>query len=356
MNVPWNWIEQRPHIIAKMLAEHYKVSLAVPQSIYRFVTSKCSVNIPQNMTIVLLWTLPSKICQMFPVLRKLCDWINAVRLKGKGPFDVIWTSHPDHIFYVNKISKEQTNHKAFVIYDCMDDHAAMAKDWKTANKILLNESDLIRRADIVYVSSEFLMEKVARSDSIVVRNGFKGENLHPVSEPSQKSFYTIGYFGTVAKWFDFESISSVVNNIDNIRFRIVGPTEHRMDIPRVDYMGPVDHSELFHSVEDCSCLIMPFIVNDIIKAVDPVKLYEYIAFGKCVISVRYPEIERFGDYVYFYETSDELVSLISDLSSKGFPPKYTEASRRRFLSVNTWEQRVNVIVQTLEGHGFAPNK
>lgn len=48
------------------------------------------------------------------------------------------------------------------------------------------------------------------------------------------------------------------------------------------------------------CLIMPFILNDIISDVDPVKLYEYISMGKNIISVKYREVKRFEKFVYFY--------------------------------------------------------
>ena len=58
---------------------------------------------------------------------------------------------------------------------------------------------------------------------------------------------------------------------------------------------------------------MPFVVNDIILSVDPVKLYEYLNFNKNIISVHYPEIDRFSDFVNFYNSNKELISVIFKL-------------------------------------------
>ena len=46
---------------------------------------------------------------------------------------------------------------------------------------------------------------------------------------------------------------------------------------------------------------MPFVVNDLIKSVDPVKLYEYLAFKVPVISVYYPEIKYFKNMLIFIQ-------------------------------------------------------
>ena len=70
-------------------------------------------------------------------------------------------------------------------------------------------------------------------------------------------------------------------------------------------MGVLEHERLWEAAEQTDAMIMPFKVNPIIEAVDPVKLYEYINMGKAVIAPYYKEIERFRPYVYFYwdETS-----------------------------------------------------
>ena len=46
-----------------------------------------------------------------------------------------------------------------------------------------------------------------------------------------------------------------------------------------------------------ACLI-PFKVNSITEATDPVKMYEYLSAGKPVVSVALSELEPFREYLY----------------------------------------------------------
>ena len=63
------------------------------------------------------------------------------------------------------------------------------------------------------------------------------------------------------------------------------------------------------------------------------------------MSIFYPEVERFKDYVYFYNDSQEFVDLIQKLSENGFPTKYSSKQQEEFLKCNTWEIRGNQIQQ-----------
>lgn len=345
LSVPWSWIEQRPQILANLLADSFDITCVSPRSLIKAILRTDKEGHHFKGVSRAYYCLPKQVNR--GVVRVVNNAVNKHRcFRDIDCFDCIWLSHPCQIDCVS------STYKGIVVYDCMDDHVAMAHGDEKAN-LLHREKKLIDRADIIFVSSNYLMNKICSNKTILVRNGYKQGNLHPVSKSLTQSTYTIAYFGTVSKWFDFDAIKAVVRELKNIYFRIIGPAEVKQEIEHVVYKSAVSHQELFDSVSDCSCLIMPFKVNDITNAVDPVKLYEYIAFGKCIISVKYPEVERFADYVYFYESTDELVALIADLENKGFPPKYTERSRSSFLRENTWERRAETIVSTLVEYGVA---
>jgi hypothetical protein len=109
----------------------------------------------------------------------------------------------------------------------------------------------------------------------------------------------------------------------------------------------VEHDALYDSVSDADCLIMPFVVNEIIESVDPVKLYEYINFQKNILCVEYPEIKRFDSFVYFYSDYESYKQQITHLMRSNVR-KYTEEERRAFLQSNNWASRVSVIETLLE--------
>ena len=95
---------------------------------------------------------------------------------------------------------------------------------------------------------------------------------------------------------------------------------------------------------------MPFLINEIIEAVDPVKLYEYINFDKNILTCRYGEIERFKPFVYFYTGYDEFIKQIQNLKSNN-DVKYCNDDREMFLRENSWKCRVDTIIETLKQRG-----
>ena len=92
---------------------------------------------------------------------------------------------------------------------------------------------------------------------------------------------------------------------------------------------------------------MPFIINDLILSVDPVKLYEYINFNKPIFSIYYDEIKRFSSFIKFYSSKQELSQLLSN-SDEILVKKYDEESRRDFLKENSWNVRVHRIDEILK--------
>ena len=85
---------------------------------------------------------------------------------------------------------------------------------------------------------------------------------------------------------------------------------------------------------------MPFHVNDIIRAVDPVKLYEYLNFDKNILCVRYNEVERFGEFVRFYTDQDSFAGQIRAMQEDR-SVSYSADRREQFLRENSWKARAD---------------
>ena len=86
---------------------------------------------------------------------------------------------------------------------------------------------------------------------------------------------------------------------------------------------------------------------DIIKSVDPVKLYEYINFNKNIICLKYEEVERFEPFVYFYNNFEDFKAIINHLKENN-SLKYSQTERLDFLQQNTWKERCRFIKNILD--------
>ena len=345
MNVDWSWIRQRPHILAQELDEIYDVTVLFPQYITRpwrkqYKTKKTRKCKP-------IFQIPFE--QKNSVLTKIQERMICSKIGNIYEYDILWFSSPVYAKYI------PNDYTGMVIYDDMDDNVALQTDTVIAERVRSGQDVLFQKADVVFVTSDNLLNRLpdrVKEKAHLIRNGSCVKLLEKIQKPNKKkNVFHIGYLGTISEWFDFGLIEKCVECYSNIRFDLFGPD--LVPIPRNEAIvshGIIEHNTIANALAEMDCLIMPFVLNDIVLAVDPVKLYEYIGLGKCIISIKYPEIERFEEFVYFYEDEDSFLGLVKELVEKGFPPKYDEEKQKCFLADNSWEQRINEINNIITSH------
>lgn len=343
----WAWIRQRPHYLAYGLSEHYDVNVVFKASRHK---SGWHENPSAGLTVAGLYTMPyHKMRSVYPVHRAYCKLALSNAIRRTRP-DVVWVTHPEILGFI------PSSYRGYLAYDCMDDAQEFTHGqyWERGY-YLAQEKRLLKRAQRVFVTSEYLARRIderepCRAKSVVVRNAFGGAILDPSKLPQIEKTgppYKVTYFGTVAPWFDIEALRKCLREIPEIEFEVIGPS-HSVDTSawvsdRLSFVGPIGHDELPGRVADADCLVMPFQVNELIRSVDPVKLYEYINLNKPIVSVEYDEIRRFEPFVHFYGSAGELATVLRSRISDGFRRKYTDEQRAAFLSENTWQSRVDAI-------------
>ena len=344
MGIDWDWIFQRPQIIEQHLEKDNNVTVVFPRSILKLLKRR-HLNYPERYRI--LWTLP---------LQEKIKAIGAVhRLLNRHVFRDIREHETTVIGFPLYYRYIPRDYSGTLIYDCMDNHESLYSYYAGVPELLRQGKLLMARSHLVFVSSQRLMEKLQRYDicpmprMVLLRNGAKYPSKLPsIAQPVRPEVsqmpYKIGYIGTVAEWFDRDLILESLRQIRDIEYHLIGPVN--ITLPqhesRLIMEGIVSHEHLYDTVGVCVCLVMPFKVNETVLYVDPVKLYEYIVMGKCILSVFYPEIERFEDFVYFYHSTWEYIQLLQQLKKQGFPPKYTSRQRQDFLVKNSWDARFDI--------------
>lgn len=341
MITSWRHIFQRPHILALLLEKDYKIQVVEKYYCRDLLLPRQKVK-PHNMVSIIQLPRERRFEFVKRFNRRHTEKIVKHYLNTNTDF--VWISHPSQYQYIPE------NFKGTVIYDCMDNYKELGTE-EQRNSIKIHEKQLVKRADVIFASSQWLVDKINEPQkTVLVRNGYlRTETVFPIKGAVKKKEYKICYIGTISNWFDFEAISFVRQNINNVSFDAVGFADidkRRME-GILEHKGIIEHSKLSGAVKNYDAFVMPFVVNEIVECVDPVKLYEYILYGKCIISVWYEEIERFRPFVYFYNTKEELLKLIFQLSQEGFPPKYSESERSLFLEKNSWEERYALIKESL---------
>ncbi|WP_316833817.1 hypothetical protein [Pedobacter nutrimenti] len=356
MHIPWTWAKQRPQFLAQELSQTFSVLIG-----YKKPFSKKN----QSSETTGLNLLPIR---MFPFNAKSATarFLNKIITKSKlrrivSSCRYVWVTSPDLYDLLPDLKDDQ-----ILIYDCMDDMLSFSsiKDFpRTYNYYKSAERRLLSRSNVIICSSENLKEKLInrydlKMDVLTINNGISGGLFMSSSASIKKTIIrrddrkiNIVYIGTIATWMDWELILKSLDVNSNILYHFVGPNESSIPVhDKILVYGPQAHKEITGIMEDADILFMPFQVTDLIRSVNPVKLYEYIYAGKPSISVRYEESEKFENFVYLYSDFEEYMELISLIQDNCFRSKRDSVESREFCYKNTWAirgQQINDMLKKL---------
>jgi hypothetical protein len=239
----------------------------------------------------------------------------------------------------------------------MDDHAAF--EARNAEATVEGERRLLERADLTLFSSASLARRVTHRATVrrfeVVNNGLADGLLERLRQTSpgtrapSSGPATLGYFGTVSHWFDWTLTTRLLDALPQARLLLAGPVETAVPAhPRIQHLGVLAHAALPDFAARCDALLMPFRLTPLIEAVDPVKLYEYIAANRPALAPRYAETERFTPWVQLYRDTDEAIRLLREMLEQSALPTRLD-DRLEFLAANPWAGRAAQVERLLPG-------
>ncbi|WP_163929938.1 glycosyltransferase [Paraferrimonas sp. SM1919] len=269
--------------------------------------------------------------------------------------DVLWFTHPSQVKYIPK------SFNGITVYDCMDKYDQFTSDESIIKKNNYDEINLVKVADVVFSSSKSLakhLKGIGAKQVTVINNAATFDRFNidkaEVMAPSDINVNRkiVGYFGGVGSWFDVNLLINLASRLPDVDFLIIGPVscvsikEKCQSHTNIYFLGPKNFEELPSYLANFDVCILPFITNELIKYVDPVKVYEYLSSGKPVVVPKYDEIMKFADYLYVSENDDdfyEKVKLSLDEEGERLPKK-----RKEFSFNNTWVNRVEDIRLVIE--------
>ena len=350
MHIDWKWNKQRPHYIAEGLSNFYNINVVYFYSKrYIFEISDDSIINNNNLNLIPAFRLPLYQKQFIYRLNKTYMKIYFKFLIEKYDPDFIWITFPQLYDYIPH------NNRCKIIYDCMDEAISFGFPKYFENKITESEKKLIEDASIVFVSSNNLFKNLDKNYSckdklVLVRNAFGGEVIKNLNENNKTpETFKIGYVGSFSR-IDFDKIKLTLEKIENMEYHFIGPheAENVLEHDRIKYYGQIDHDLLYDYVKNFDCLTVPFKVNKLVESMDLVKLYEYINFNKPIISVYYKELDYFSSFLYFYSSDNDILNYLVNMTKEGFTKKYSDVERIEFLKNNSWDVRLNKIIEYIE--------
>jgi glycosyltransferase involved in cell wall biosynthesis len=266
---------------------------------------------------------------------------------------VLWLSHPDHAVLIGRVRE------VVVCFDSLDFHAAF-KTGGAAATMAAAELSLLRRADLVFASSDALHARAlaAGATSTLVPNGvdfdrFAAAATTPLPLPSDLEALPpprLLFYGTLGPWVDLALVVGIARARPDWSVVLIGPpagadTGSLAGLANVYQLGARPYATLPAYLQHADVCLLPFVQNELTAAVDPLKVYEYLAAGRPVVATPLPALARCGDLIERVTSAPEAVAVIARLLATPADDA-TRLRRLAFAAEHTWTARAAAIAAT----------
>ena len=240
-----------------------------------------------------------------------------------------------------------------IVYDCMD-------EWETFPRlpraVLEMERRLVQCCDLTVVTAQRLYQKWQPYGRplVLARNGvdfdFYAGRCRPNDLLAGVPHPIVGYYGAIAQWFDIDLLAHVARARPQITFVLLGGAfdvdlSPVKALPNVRLLGQQPYETMPQYLYHFDACLIPFKINRVTEATDPVKVYEYLSGGKPVVSVALPELAPYADCLYIATDRDDFVRQLDAALAERDPALRTR--RQDLARQNTWADRYQRIAAAL---------
>lgn len=256
----------------------------------------------------------------------------------------LWTFLPNVVDYVGTLDE------SLVVYYCVDEWSQFS--YVDGPKIAAAEERLCRKADVVFATAQSLVERrrAWNPNTFLATHGVDYEqfsaalseetavpaNLAALPQP------VLGFYGTIQDWVDLDLIAYLAKRHPEWSFVMIGrasvDTERFSRYPNVHFLGRKDHSTLPAYCKGFAVGLIPYVLNERILHVNPIKLREYLSAGLPVVSTALPEVANYREFCHLADTCEEFERGIEIALREDTPERRRQRSEA--MRAETWEQKV----------------
>lgn len=165
----------------------------------------------------------------------------------------------------------------------------------------------------------------------------------------------IGYYGAFASWFDYEMVRNLAETRPEYNIVLIGTKyddtlekSKIQEIENIHFLGTREYKVLKNYANKFDVCIVPFLINDITKATSPLKIFEYMALEKPIVTTAMDECKKYKS-IFIANNKKEFIELIDKtikLNNKE-DAEYFKTLKKEALE-NTWKSKAEKIIEMLE--------
>jgi glycosyltransferase involved in cell wall biosynthesis len=274
-----------------------------------------------------------------------------VRRLGFGSSPILWAYVPQAEVLLDVLAPE------LVIYHCVDDMAVQTGIDTAAFRAA--EERFAARADLVLASAPALASRMRTlSSNVLYAPNVADTELFatalapgPVDSalaalPAPRIVFT---GAIVQAKLDFDLLIELARTRRAWSFALVGPVgpgDPRTDVsalaaePNIHLLGARAYCELPDVLRAADAGLIPYARNELTESIFPMKVYEYLAAGRPVVSTPLPALQAVAE-VATAPDAEGIAGLLDQALTRDDPER--RAERSRVVASHSWERRLQEI-------------
>ena len=276
---------------------------------------------------------------------------------------ILWLLRPHMQDVIGRLGEK------LVVYHIVDQYAAYEAEFtevygqERRSSVEKSEQEMLRQADLVVVTSQSLLAEKAdhNPNTHWVPNGVDYDafamaaqsSAPPPDDMAALSGPIVGYVGAINEKLDYDLLRQVALELP-VTLVLVGPVHLRLDfsgltgleLPNVHFLGGKPVQDVPKYVAACQVCLMPYKLNEWTAHINPLKLYEYLAAGKSVVSTAISATEGFQQVIRVARDRDDFCRQVREALAEHDEGKVRQ--RMALAARNTWDARVETLSELVQ--------
>lgn len=253
------------------------------------------------------------------------------------------------------------------VYHCIDEPTVNTRGRKR-NIIKLMDDQLVKNVDVVFANSlpTFQKKRKLNPNTYRIPSGVDYDLFKKANNPDTNTYPEIlkipppriGYCGRINERLDYETLEYLSQFKPNWSILFIGDTypwtkksKRLKQLSRygnVYFLGKVPYIKMPEVIKGLDVCILPYVNDERGYYRSPLKLYEYLASGKPVVSMDHPEAKEFEDFILIANDKKGFIESVDCALREKSIDKIL--ARQEIAKKHTWDKRVDMIESVLSDY------